>query len=82
MIKVFAINQKIGIIDRGRSSSRKKNIKNVTIKQLIVIALKEVVITLIPIYCNTERYNPNLIRSGVVTIGTEINNHKFDSNSS
>ena len=38
------------------------------------IDLNEVVITFIPVYCNTERYNPNLTNNGVAIIGTRINN--------
>ena len=51
--------------------------KNVITKHEIVIALNEVVITLIPVYCKTERYNPNLINKGVATIGISINSQKF-----
>ena len=77
MINVLETNQKIGIIDLGKSSSWKKYIKNVIAKQAIVIALKEVVITLIPIYCSTERYNPSFTNKGVATTGTKINNQRF-----
>ena len=51
--------------------------KNVITKHEIVIALNEVVITLIPVYCKTERYSPNLINKGVATIGISKNIHKF-----
>ena len=51
--------------------------KNVITKHAIVIALKDVVITLMPVYCKTERYNPNFINNGVATIGISINIHKF-----
>jgi len=79
IINVFDTNQNIGIIDLGKSLllSKKKYIKKVIAKQLIVIALKEVVITLTPIYCNTDRYKPNLTKRGIAIIGTKINNHKL-----
>ena len=79
IINVFETNQNIGIIDLGKSLllSKKKYIKKVIAKQLIVIELKEVVITLTPIYCNTARYKPNLTKRGIATIGTKINNHKL-----
>ena len=48
--------------------------KNIIATHAIVIALNEVVITFIPVYCNTERYNPNFTNNGVATIGTRINN--------
>ena len=75
IINVFDTNQNIGIIDLGKSSeleSRKKYIKKVIAKQLIVIALKEVDITLIPIYWSTALYNPNLTKRGIAIKGTKI----------
>ena len=51
--------------------------KNVITKHANSYYLKEVVITLIPVYCKTERYNPNLINNGVITIGISINIQKF-----
>jgi hypothetical protein len=35
------------------------------------------VMTFIPVYCNTDRYNPVFINIGIAIIGTEIINHQL-----
>ena len=57
----------------------KTNRKEIIIIQLIVITLNEVVITLIPIYCRTERYKPKTTNRGVVIIGIIVKSHQFGS---
>ena len=45
--------------------------------QVIVIYWKDVVMTFVPVYCKTDRYNPVFINIGIVIIGTEIINHQL-----
>ena len=75
MTNTFVINQKIGNTDLGRFDSLKNIIKNPMTKQLMVVAWKVVVITLIPIYCKTALYNPNFTNKGSITSGSAKNIH-------
>ena len=72
----LATNQKIKITDLGNS------VWNITIEkpnsiQIIVIALREVTITWLLIYCNTALYNPKLINNGIAIAGIRRKAHQF-----
>ena len=80
---IVEINQNINTTDLGINEptsncvSLRINIKKPIVIVVKVIAWKDATTTLEPTYFITERYKPNLCKSGIAIIGVMMNIHQL-----